>query len=89
MKILILLRKGTCVPVSPPLKKLKKQDWGNRPPKTYESNFNPHVFIQFRKQHSQYKAIWSSIVSSQRYCEVYFISLTATKSLLDLTTGYY
>jgi len=43
---------------------------GDRPPKTYESNFfSPH-FVQFGKQHSQFKAILSSIVLSQQCCEV-------------------
>ena len=45
------------------------------PPKTYESNFFHHDFEQFRKQHSQYKAVLPSIVLSQKCCEVYFISL--------------
>jgi len=39
-------------------------DWGDRPPETYESNFTPHDFVQFRKQHSRLKAILSSIVLS-------------------------
>ena len=42
------------------------------PPKTYELT---HGFVQFEKQHSQYKAILSSSVLSQKCCEVYFISL--------------
>jgi len=32
-------------------------DWGHRPPKTYESNFFHHDFVQFGKQHSRSKAI--------------------------------
>ena len=40
------------------------------PPKTYESNFIHHDFVQFGKQHSRYKAILSSIVLSQQCCEV-------------------
>jgi len=32
------------------------------PPKTYESNFIHHDFLQFKKQHSQNKAILSFIV---------------------------
>jgi len=46
------------------------------PPKTYVSNFINHDFVQFRKQHSRYKAILPSIVLSQQCCEVHFISLT-------------
>ena len=49
-------------------------DWGDRLPKTYECNFIHHDFVQFVKQHSRYKAILPSIVSSQHCCEVYFIS---------------
>jgi len=30
------------------------------PPKTYESNFFHHNVVQLRKQHSRYKAIFSS-----------------------------
>jgi len=40
---------------------------GDRPPKTYESNFIHHDFIQFGKP---------SIVLSQKSCEVHVISLT-------------
>jgi len=32
------------------------------------------IFVQFRKQHSRLKAILSSTVLSQQYCEVYFIT---------------
>ena len=49
-------------------------------PKTYENNFFHHDFVQFGKQHSRYKSILTSIVLSQQYCEVYFISLTVAKS---------
>jgi len=45
------------------------------PLKTYESNFVHHYFVQFGKQHLQYKAIFSSNVLSQQRCEVYFIPL--------------
>jgi len=45
-------------------------------PKTYESMFILHIFLQFGKQHLRYKPILSSIVLSQQCCEVYFISLT-------------
>jgi len=41
------------------------------PPKTYESNFIHHDFVQFRKQHSRLKAISSSIVLSQQCCELW------------------
>jgi len=49
---------------------------GRSAPKTYESYFFRHDFVQFGKQHSRYKAILPSIVLSQQCCEVYFISLT-------------
>ena len=50
------------------------------PPKTYESNFSHHDFVQFGKQHSRYKASLPSIVLSQQCCEVYFISLTVVNA---------
>jgi len=50
-------------------------DWGDRPPKTYESNFI-HDFVQFGKQHARYNAILPSVVLSQQCCEVYYSSLT-------------
>ena len=59
------------------------------PPKTYESNFFHHNFAQFRKQHSRYKAIFSSLVLSHKCCEVHLISLTTAKPLRDLTAKYY
>jgi len=37
-------------------------DWGDRPPKTYESMFVHHNFLQVGKQHSRYKPILSAIV---------------------------
>ena len=46
------------------------------PPKTYESNFILHDFVQFGKQNSQFKAILPSIVLPQHWCDVHFISLT-------------
>ena len=52
------------------------QEGGRLPPKTCESNFSHHEFVQFGKQHSRYKAILPSNVLSQQCCEVYFISLT-------------
>jgi len=59
------------------------------PPKTKESNFIHHDFLLFGKQHSRYKAILSSIVLSQHFCEVNFIPLTVAKPVWDLTTNYY
>jgi len=53
-----------------------RSDWGDRPSKSYESNFIRHYFVQFGKQHSRYKAILLSIVLSQHCYEVYVISLT-------------
>ena len=47
------------------------------PPKTWESNFIHHYFVQLKKQHSRYKAILSTIVLSQQCWEV-------TSSLLHL-----
>ena len=67
-------------------------NWGDSPPppKTYESNFIHHDFVQFRKRHSRYKAYSSSIVLSQQCCEVCFISLyTVVKPSSDLTTKHY
>ena len=55
----------------------KGDDWCNRPPKTHKSNSIHHDFIQFSKQHSWYKAILLSSVSSQKCCEVYFISCSS------------
>jgi len=42
------------------------------PPKTYESNFFLHDFVQFGKQHMRYKAILSSNVLPQQCCEICF-----------------
>jgi len=53
---------------------------GDRLPKTYESNFIHHDFVQFRKKHSRYKAILPSIVLSQQCCEICFISLTVSEA---------
>ena len=52
-------------------------------------NFFHHNIVQFRKQHSRYKAIFSFIVLSQNCCEVYFILFTVAKPLWDLATKYY
>ena len=57
---------------------------GDRLPKTYESNFIHHDFVQFRKKHSRYKAILPSIVLSQQCCEICFISLTVVKPRMRL-----
>jgi len=64
-------------------------DWGDRPRKTYESNFIQHDFVLIEKLLSRYKAIFLSIVLSQQCCEVYFISLAILNPLRDLTTKYY
>jgi len=48
----------------------------HHPPENQRMNFIHHDCVQFGKQHSQYKAILSSIVLSRQCCEVYFISLT-------------
>ena len=55
-------------------------------PKTSESNFIHHEFLQFGKQHSRYKAILPSTLLSQECCKVYFICFTVAISQWDLTT---
>jgi len=40
-------------------------DWDDRPPKTIESDYIHHDFVQLGKQYSRYKAILSSIVLSR------------------------
>jgi len=40
-------------------------DWDDRAPKTIESDYIRHDFVQFAKQHSRYKATLSSIVLSR------------------------
>jgi len=50
------------------------------PLKTYKSNFFHNDFLQFGKQHSRYKAIFTSIVLPQQCCEVYFMSLAVVNS---------
>jgi len=47
---------------------------GDRPLKTYESNFIHHDFVQFGRQHSRFKAILPSIVLPQQWYEVYSTS---------------
>jgi len=49
--------------------------WAIAPPETYESNFIPNVFLQFRKKHSRNKAILLSIVLSQQCCESVHLTL--------------
>jgi len=61
----------------------------DRSPKTYESNFIRRDFVQCGKQYSRCKAILLSIVLSQEFCEVYFISFTVAKPLWHLTSKYY
>ena len=46
------------------------------PPKTCESIFVHHYFVQFGKQHSRCKVILPPIVLSEQCCKEYFISLT-------------
>jgi len=59
------------------------------PPKTHESNFIYHDFVQFGKQLSRYRVILSSIVLPQQYCGVYVISLSVMSPFRDLTAKYY
>ena len=55
----------------------RRGNWGDHPPKDYESNFMHHDFVQLGKQHSRYnKDILPSIVLSQPCCEDYFMSFT-------------
>jgi len=63
----------------------KKATGAISPPKTCESNFIHHDFVQFGKQHSQLKEILSSIVLSQQCCDVYFTSLRVATQWWDLT----
>jgi len=49
--------------------------------KTYASDFVHHDFVQLGKQHSRYKAIFSSFVLSQQCCKVSFIPLAVAKPL--------
>jgi len=51
------------------------------PPKTYESSFIHHNFVQFVKQHTPHKAILPPTVLTQQSCEVYFVSPTVAKLL--------
>ena len=59
--------------------RIQGDDWGDRPPKTYKSNFIHHDFVQFGKQDSRYEAILQSIVLWQQCCEIYFISFAVIK----------
>jgi len=56
--------------------------FGNQRIKTNSSNSLDMLELS---QCSRFKVILSSIVLSQQCCEVYFISLTAEKPILDLT----
>ena len=67
----------------------KGGDWGDRPPKTNESNFIHHDFAQFGKQYSRYKGILPSTVLSQQCCEAYFISLAVVNPWWYLTKKFY
>jgi len=63
--------------------------WGDRPTKTYTSDFIHHDFVQFGKQGWRYRTILSSSVLSQQCCEVSFIFTTVANSSWDLTTNDY
>jgi len=58
--------------------------WADASHKTYESNVIHHDFVQFEKQHSRYKAIFPSIVLSQRCCEVYFSFFYSSEPVMRL-----
>jgi len=71
-----LVKISFCIAVNAPAadqRHIQGVIWAIAPPETYESNFIPNVFLQFRKQHSRNKAILLSIVSSQQCRESYFI----------------
>ena len=70
-------------PFQSPMARKDRSRGGRSPPKTYKSNFIQHDFVQFGKHHSRYKDILSSIVLSQQFCKVYFISLAVTKLLYE------
>ena len=70
-------------------RRVQWSDWGDSPPKTYESNCFHHDFEQFGKQCSWYKAILSSIVLSQQCCAVCFIPFTVAEPIWDLTSKYH
>jgi len=50
-------------------------------PRTVESDFIHHNFLQFRKKHSRYKIIRSSTVLSKQCCGVHLNTLTVVKPL--------
>ena len=54
-------------------------------PKTNESSFVDHDFVQFGKQNSRYKAILPSIVLSQPSCKVNVIFTIVMNLQLNLT----
>ena len=63
---------------------------GDRPSlKLTKSKFIHHDFVQFGKQHSRYKVIWSCIVLSQERCVAYIISLTVAQPSWELTNKCY
>ena len=59
-------------------------DWGDRPPKTYESNFFHHDFVQFGEQHSRYKAILTSIVLPQSVVKYTWYLLNSSELVMRL-----
>ena len=62
-------------------------DWGDRLPKTYESDFIYHNFAKFRKQHSRYKAFCRPLFHHNRIVK-YSSTHTVAKPLWDLTTKW-
>jgi len=56
-------------------------NWDNHPPKTYESNFIHHNFVQIGKQHSRFKGILSLTALLHQSCEVCFTPLTLARLL--------
>jgi len=65
----------------------RRDYWGDRPPYNLRINLIYHDCVQFGKQHSQYKAIMSPIVLSQKCCKEYFISLEVVNPQWDLTAN--
>jgi len=53
------------------------------PLKAYGNKFIHHDFAQFGKQHSRYKGILLSVLLSQQYSEICFISLAAVNPKWD------
>ena len=81
---------GAIAPLKPTKVTLFTMSFNNSENNNLSKLIPNKCFITFEMSHwLQYKPILSSIVLSQHFCEVYFISLTVAKPLWDLTTKYY